>query len=106
MYSIQNRIILDASSLASRVTIYPKWGTGHFSITPTGNLTALNIKFANVIRTVLSGGMTGGSISQTGGALRLVGCLFYNNSVVGSGTTVYGGAVYSKSGAIRLDSCA
>ena len=80
------------------------WSAGHFSVSAFGNLSALNINFANVLRKATAG-MYGGSIYNSGGALRLVGCLFYNNTIVG-GTTIYGGAVYSSSGAVSLDSCA
>ena len=94
---------MDASSLTSRVTIYPMWSVGHFTINAPGNLTALNVNFAGVMRKS-SATISGGSISNTGGAVRLVDCLLYNNTVMaGYGQ---GAAISSSAGTLSLQSCA
>ena len=105
-YLVRSRIILDASSLSSRVILNAKAQASHFTIQGSlgGNLTGLNIQFSN-------GWQTPGSIAEasiysdtTPGPLRFVNCLWYNNTVSTS-STAYGVGIYSTGGTLSLDSC-
>jgi hypothetical protein len=91
-YRVAAKIILDASNVASGVTLMAGRRSRHFNVTTTGELTAVQVTFAGG-RVINPGGFAwGGSLYLDGGAGYFLRCTFSNNSVV-AGSTGTGGAI-------------
>jgi hypothetical protein len=102
------RLTLDASSLASGVTLIAASGRRHFNVTSNGWLRVNKVTFSGgrVRRTTNAYG--GSLLIASGGSGVLSSCTFINNTVVvPSGTAVAGGgAVYvTGRGKLRMSDC-
>ncbi|MCL2687561.1 MAG: hypothetical protein FWE58_03400, partial [Methanobrevibacter sp.] len=102
-YSVSETITIDRaitlignSSDKSKVVINGKGVTSIFNITPTGNLTLINITFANCFANSANGN-NGGAIFNDGGNLSIINCAFENNYADGDG-----GAIYSANGIVNI----
>ena len=102
-YTVRSRITLDASSLASKVTLLAMRSWGHFKVQSFGNLTAFNVNFNGVYKSGFAN-TVGGSIYMTSGYARFVSCGFVNNTILNS-VNAGGAGIYQTGGTLTLDSC-
>jgi hypothetical protein len=108
-YEIASRnLTLDASNLASGVTLLAPSSKRHFNVTSNGLLRAGKVTFQGGRVRSLTAAYGGSLLITSGGSGVLSSCTFTNNTVtVPSGTaTAGGGAVYvTGRGKLRMDTC-
>jgi hypothetical protein len=109
-YGIAGRnLTLDASSLASGVTLIAASGRRHFNVTSNGWLTAKKVTFSEGRISRTGAAAYGGSLLfASGGSGVLSSCTFTNNTVtvLSGGFVAGGGAIYlADGGSLRMTSC-
>lgn len=99
-YSLTQSVTLNATGLATGITLLASPASRHFSVSSSAVLKASRVTFAGGrVRSVGGSSAYGGSLHISGSASgSFTSCSFQNNTVFSSSTAAAGGAIYVTSG--------